>query len=80
MGHKLTVIASDVDPATERIVTYLNTGFAVPSTWFFFVTSATTGGSTWHGPGCWMRHPSLPCAVPNPVCRADLLVYARRRL
>jgi hypothetical protein len=29
-AHKLTVIASDVDPATERIVTYLSSGFGVP--------------------------------------------------
>ena len=35
-AHKLTVIASDVDPATERIVTYLNTGFAVPVNVVFF--------------------------------------------
>jgi hypothetical protein len=35
-AHKLTVIASDVDPATERIVTYLNAGFAVPVNVVFF--------------------------------------------
>ena len=35
-GHKLTVIANDVDPATERIVTYLNDGFGVPVNVVFF--------------------------------------------
>ncbi len=35
-AHKLTVIASDVDPATERIVTYLNGGFGVPVNVVFF--------------------------------------------
>jgi hypothetical protein len=34
--HKLTVIASDVDPATERIVTDLNTGYGVPVNVVFF--------------------------------------------
>jgi hypothetical protein len=34
--HKLSVIASDVDPATERIVTYLNDGFGVPVNVMFF--------------------------------------------
>jgi hypothetical protein len=36
VAHKLTVIASDVDPATERIVTYLNSGFGVPINVVFF--------------------------------------------
>jgi len=36
VSHKLTVIASDIDPATERIVTYLNTGFGVPVNVVFF--------------------------------------------
>jgi hypothetical protein len=35
-AHKLTVIANDVDPATERIVTYLNGGFGVPVNVVFF--------------------------------------------
>lgn len=35
-AHKLTVIASDVDPATERIVTYLSSGFGVPVNVVFF--------------------------------------------
>jgi hypothetical protein len=35
-AHKLTVLASDVDPATERIVTYLNSGFGVPVNVVFF--------------------------------------------
>ena len=35
-GHRLTVIANDVDPATERIVTYLNDGFGVPVNVVFF--------------------------------------------
>jgi hypothetical protein len=34
--HRLTVVATDVDPATERIVTYLNAGFAVPVNVAFF--------------------------------------------
>jgi hypothetical protein len=34
-GHKLTVIAADIDPATERIVTYL-AGFEVPVNVVFF--------------------------------------------
>jgi hypothetical protein len=36
VSHKLTIIASDIDPATERIVTYLNTGFGVPVNVVFF--------------------------------------------
>ncbi|EXG82376.1 endonuclease NucS domain-containing protein [Cryptosporangium arvum] len=32
----LTIVASDIDPATERIVSYLNTGFAVPVNVLFF--------------------------------------------
>jgi hypothetical protein len=35
-AHKLTVVASDVDAATERIITYLNAGFAVPVNVVFF--------------------------------------------
>ncbi len=35
-AQKLTVIASDVDPATERIVKYLNSGFGVPVNVVFF--------------------------------------------
>ncbi len=34
--QRLTVIAGDVDAATQRIVTYLNTGFAVPVNVLFF--------------------------------------------
>lgn len=35
-AQRLTVIASDIDAATQRIVTYLNTGFAVPVNVVFF--------------------------------------------
>ncbi len=42
-AHKLTVIASDVDPATERIVTYLNSGFGVPVNVVFFRYFADEG-------------------------------------
>ena len=35
-SHRLTVIASAADPATERIVTYLATGFGVPVNVAFF--------------------------------------------
>jgi hypothetical protein len=34
--HRLTVVASTVDGATERIITYLNTGFGVPINVVFF--------------------------------------------
>jgi hypothetical protein len=35
-SQRLTVIASDVDHATERIITYLNDGFGVPVNVVFF--------------------------------------------
>jgi hypothetical protein len=35
-AHKLTVVATDMDPATERIITYLNSGFAVRVNVVFF--------------------------------------------
>jgi hypothetical protein len=35
-SHRLTIIASDVDPATERIVEYLATGYGVPLNVVFF--------------------------------------------
>jgi hypothetical protein len=35
-AHKLTVIAADIDSATERILQYLNTGFGVPVNVVFF--------------------------------------------
>ncbi|MFG2025973.1 endonuclease NucS domain-containing protein [Streptomyces sp. NPDC048825] len=35
-AHSLTVVASEVDPATERIVTYLSTGYGVPLNVLFF--------------------------------------------
>jgi hypothetical protein len=36
VAQRLTVVASDVDPATERIVSYLNSGFGVPVNVVFF--------------------------------------------
>ena len=35
-SHALTVVASEIDPATERIVTYLASGFQVPVNVLFF--------------------------------------------
>ncbi len=35
-SHRLTVIANDADPATERIITYLNSGYGVPVNVVFF--------------------------------------------
>jgi hypothetical protein len=35
-GHRLTIIASEVDPATERIVEYLSTEYRVPINVVFF--------------------------------------------
>ncbi|MFE2233788.1 hypothetical protein ACFXA4_14620 [Streptomyces sp. NPDC059442] len=35
-NHALTVVASEIDPATERIVTYLASGFQVPVNVLFF--------------------------------------------
>ena len=35
-AHRLTIIAADIDAATERIVGYLNTGFGVPINVVFF--------------------------------------------
>ncbi|WP_407989058.1 endonuclease NucS domain-containing protein [Kitasatospora sp. CMC57] len=35
-AHTLTVVASEMDPATERIVTYLSAGYGVPLNVLFF--------------------------------------------
>jgi hypothetical protein len=35
-AHRLTVVAADVDPATERIITYLSAGYGVPINVVFF--------------------------------------------
>lgn len=35
-GHRLTIVAADVDPATERIIAYLNAGYGVPVNVVFF--------------------------------------------
>ncbi|MBV9100098.1 MAG: DUF91 domain-containing protein [Candidatus Dormibacteraeota bacterium] len=34
--HRLTIVAAEVDPATERIISYLNTGYGVPINVVFF--------------------------------------------
>lgn len=44
-AHKLTVIASEIDTATERIVTYLNGGYGVPVNVLFFRYFADEGHS-----------------------------------
>lgn len=35
-AHRLTVVAAEVDPATERIISYLNSGYGVPVNVVFF--------------------------------------------
>ena len=35
-AHRLTIIAAEVDPASERIITYLNSGYGVPVNVVFF--------------------------------------------
>ena len=71
--HKLTVIASSVDPATERIVTYLATRYGVPVNVAFFRYFVDEGRSYWPGRGC-----STMCRWPH-LRRSTVKVGARNR-